>query len=512
MTGCRATRSGRVFLAAGVNLLLALGVSAGAFAGAAADSSLVFDWGALYRSRLSIERSSNAFPWNDEAAISHLNDRLAVLGRLAYRERLGFFLKGACGFRLDGPYQTDGFLLEQGHVSFRMAGGGISVDGRLFLRERVYGTDHRLTETLSDEAPLVRGRGEGLSVDMRAGSHFAVRYIESMMRSGSAGEIVKSAGFPRFDGGGDVVRVLRVAGGARPGWRAGLTLSQVRSLDYGDAVTAGVDAGFRLLGVDLAAELARSQAGSWDDLRGNSLFGLRPGDAKIDRPSSLFSENTMFAAEAGGIALRTDRFGSAGLVPGYRFSGAAFANPQGEIAPGISETYAVAWWKPSKSDATLAIEAADGWRAGEDRSALVAKLRTRFRGGFEFGEGIVCREGERSAAFVSLLDENARSRVLMTVRIDELGDGNDVSCYTEGRINLGSRLAAKGALYLCRSRSSAYSAGFEYRPRERYLLSCVVGSFMPAYEEMMLGWGLEPRAVWKQRYVQVAARIWFGGV
>jgi len=508
MTGRKAARRGARAIAVAGCLVIALCGASRPAAAADADSSIVFDWGALYRSRLSIERASDVFRWNDEASASHINDRLAILGNLAWGDRVSLFAKGATGYRLEGPYRTEGFSLDQGHALFRLLDRAI--EARLFSRERVFRTSHRLMEMLSDDAPLVARRGEGLALDIRAGRHAALRYVESIMRGPD--EIERHGGLPVFHGGGDIVRMLRLEGGGPSRWHTGLILSQARSIAYGDAVMIGADAGLRVRGIDIMAELARSQPGTWEDLREHSLFDLRTERSNSNRPSAFFSPNNVFAAEAGGIAFRSDRLGSAGIIPGYRFQGASFINPQGEIESDVSETYAVAWWRPAKYDALLSVDAADGLRAGEERRMMIGRFRARYRGGFELGEGIICREGARSAGIVSLLDENALSRMRMTVRIDELGGGNDVSCFAEGSINLSSRLTAKSALYLHGSRSSAYAVELEMRPRERFLLRIAFGSFMPAFEEMMLGSAPIVDTVSAERYIQLFARVWFGGI
>ena len=475
---------------------------------APADSSLVWRWSALYRSRLDIGRASEQFPWNDERASSHLNDRLALLGQLTLKERFTVFAKGATGVRLRWQYQEEQFVLEQGHAGFKLLRDRIQ--GRLFVRERVFRADTRLMELLSNDAAFFRSGGEGLTLTMNAGSHLIARYLGSAVRSSD--RIGASDGLPVFRGGTDTFHLLRFEALQRARWHAGVMLSQTRSIAYGDAVTVGTDVGIRVRGVDLLAELARARRGSWEELRASSLLDLNPAALSFDRPSSLFSGSNAFSAEADGLDLRLGDAGSAGIVPGYRYSGNEFVNPQGEVGAGISETYAVLWWKPARRQALLSFDAVEGSRGNEEIRRLTENLRLTYRGGFELRESVVCSVGKRASVIVSLLDDAKHSRVRMTARIDDLGSENELSYITEGAINFGPRVTAKGVLYLHRSRMNYYSVGFEFRPRERFLFQLALGSFTPVYEDIMLTDSFDFEQPLKERSILLCSRIWFGGM
>ena len=86
------------------------------------DTSLVYRWSAVYRSRVDLDRASFAFPWNDDEEYSHLNDRLAILGELDLARDASLFAKGATGFRLGGGHQDEQFILDQAHVGFDLLG------------------------------------------------------------------------------------------------------------------------------------------------------------------------------------------------------------------------------------------------------------------------------------------------------------------------------------------------------------------------------------------------------
>jgi hypothetical protein len=471
------------------------------------DSSLVYRWSAVYRSRIDIDRAPLVFPWNDEEAFSHFNDRLAILGELSFEGGVSVFGKGATGFRLGGDYQEEQFILDQGHVAFNLLGG--SFKGRLFSRERVFRTDQRLLAILSDESGFVAGRGEGLALEMNAGGRLALSYIESIMKD----DFPDHGGLPTFRGHGDVVRMFRLEGFRRPRWHAGLTLLEERSEKYGDRVTVGTDFGLRVRGVDVLAELARTQSGGWEDLREHALFDLKPREARLDRLGAVFSDNDAFAAEIDGLKLGMGNLGDAGLVPGYRFAGKEFTNPEGEIAEGLSESRVLAWWKPTPYDALITIGASDGVCRGRGFSRLIGNARMRLKRGFEIGESILCASGERMSTAVSLIDDNALSRIVMTARIDDLGAGNVLSYLAHGTLNLGSRVSAKSALYLYQSRASLYNVELEFRPREKFLFRAALGSFTPQYEGLMLDHAFEHEIYppSKDRFILFFARIWFGG-
>ena len=474
----------------------------------APDSLARFVWGAVYTPRLEIVRTSAAFPWNDEETVSHLADRLAVFGEARARAGLAVFLKGAAGRRLEGWSRENRFMLDQGHVSFALPGAPI--DGRLFLRERLFRTDHRLMKIVSDDAPFLEGRGEGLALAARIGQSVRIQYLETAERDPA--EVERAGGLPLFRGGCDVFRLLRFEAARRGRFRAGALLSQVRSLSAGDAVMVGVDIEARSGEIALIAELYRSQPGGWDDLGGASLFDLDFGRFDLDEPSRVFSENDAFHLEIEGLTLRGGRFGSAGVVPGYRFAGAAFANPQGEIAPGADEAAVLVWWRPPKSDALLSIDAADGSRAGEAYRRLAGEARLRYRGGFEVSSRVIADEGDRPALVVSLASDIGLSRTLLASRIDDFGDRNDLAFFAQSSIRLTGAVTAGGALYLFGSRTSRYSVGFEFRPRGRFLLTVAGGSFTPGFEAAAMRFGEEPVAPPEDRSLVISGRFALGGL
>ncbi len=476
------------------------------------DSSVVFKWSAHYLSRIDVREWSSSFPWNDLQSRSHVNDRLAVLGEMIHPRGIAVFAKGATGFRLGGEYHDQQFVLDQGHVGFDLLGGAVS--GRLFSRERVYRTDQRLLKLLSDESPGIVDRGEGIALTANAGAHLSLGYIESVLRDHD--DVAIHGGLPSYRGDEDRLRVFRLEGFQRARWHAGLTISEMIDGRYDDRVTVGTDVGFRVKGIDLIAELARTQSGGWNELRNNALFDLDWSAVRLDDFGALFSDNDAFAAEIEGLGVGMGDRGAIGLVPGYRYAGRGFANPEGETARGLREARLLAWWKPASYDALLSVDAADGAWWGQDFSRIVGSARMRYRGGFEMRQSLLCAKGERSSAAVSFVDDNALSRIVMMVRIDDLGGANLMSYLARGTLNLGSRVSAKSALFLYRSRLNRYNVEIEFRPRERFLFQAALGSFVPSEESVRLDGSFDAYALGfypasNDRFVTFFTRIWFGG-
>lgn len=474
------------------------------------DTSLVYRWSAVYRSRIDVDRTSLHFPWNDEEKYSHFNDRLAILGELDYGDHLSLFAKGATGFRLGGDYQEEMFVLDQAHAGFDLLGGAVT--GRLFVRERVYRLDQKLLTIVSDESGLV-DHGEGLALRVNAGAHVSLNYVESIIRDDAA----IRGGLPSFQAGGDNLRVLRLEAFESRHVHAGLTVSDSRVEAYGHRMTVGTDFGVGIRGIDFFAELVRTQSGGWDELREHTLFDLNWGKASPGNFGALFSRDDAFAAEIEGVRFGMGGLGAAGLIPGSRFCGRDFQNlPGGNLPLGFDESYVLAWWKPARYDALVSIDASNGTLYGQDLSRLVASARMRYRGGFELRESVLCRTGQRGSAAVSFLNDNALSRFVMTVRMDDPGAGNILSYLAQGTFNLGSRVSANSAVYLYRSRTSLYNVGLEFRPHERFLFQAAAGSFTPRYEGLTMEhdfdlYAFELAPPLKDRFIQFFTRIWFGG-
>lgn len=500
--GC--PRPGRLTAAA----LLLFCAAAAARASTAPDSLSRLAWGAVYSSTLDIRRESGAFPWNDEEDRSHFADRFAAFAQARPAAGLALFAKGATGVRLEGWDRENRFSLDQAHASF--SSRRARIEARLFLRERVFRSDHRLTAIVSDESPFLEGRGEGLAVSARPASVLRIRYLESYLRDGSESE--RAGGAPIFHGGVDVFRALRAEASAAGRLRAGVFLSQVRSIAAGDAITVGVDLEGRVRGARLIAELARSHRGVWSDLRGSQLFDLDFAGFDADGLSGVFSENDAFSAQLEGLEADGGRLGGIGVVPAFRFVGEAFANPQGETTPGEEEASVLAWWRPPESDALVTVEGADGKSGGAACRRIAAGIRLRFRGGFELEGRGAAAEGARPSFVASFLSDTGLARTLLVSRIDDFGDRNRLALLARSSIRIAGSVTATGALYLFDSRTTRYSAGFEFRPGDRVLLAVAGGSISPGFEAAAMRFGAEPPTPPEERSLVVSGRFSFGGM
>jgi hypothetical protein len=247
-------------------------------------------------------------------------------------------------------------------------------------------------------------------------------------------------------------------------------------------------------------------------LQESSFFDLEPDALGSDGIGAVFSPNDAFSGEIEVPDVPLGRLGTVGIVPGYRFAGSEFLDPQGEVVPGEEESYCVAWWKSAEYDALASIEASDGSGSEGDFRRLIVSARTRYQGGFELRESLLCSTGRRSSALVGVSNDNARSRVSMIARLDDLGAANDLSFGTDGAINVGSRITARSVLYLYRSQTSLYNVEIEFRPRDQFLMMIAFGSFVPSFEGIEIGRAFEPQAPSHERFISLAARIWFGGV
>ena len=200
-------------------------------AAAASDSSAAADtsgslsslrvparWSAIYGNRLYLSKLSDHFPWNDEEAMSHLNDRLAFLLEVPSDRRAKLFLKGSTGHRkVEEEIYNSRVVLEQGHLGYQRS--AIQLDARAFLRERMYWSFNRLLQFVSNDVPLLSGRGEGLSIAAGGKSRYGLRYTWSTLR----GDWIFDdyGGLPVFRGGGDVYHLLNGYVGFLRGWRLG---------------------------------------------------------------------------------------------------------------------------------------------------------------------------------------------------------------------------------------------------------------------------------------------------
>jgi hypothetical protein len=479
--------------------------------GASGDSTLVFRYGVLYESRIDLERSSGLFPWNDPATDSHMSDRLSLMAVVALPRNAEIFIKGATGARApDRLFYRERFALDQGHISYRAESMGL--EGRLFLRERIYRSGFLLLPLVTAERPFTSVRGEGFMLEVERWGIFGLRYIESALRDDP--RIDDYGGLPLFTGGSDIFRHLEAGIRGYRGLRFELAASQIRSFDYGDVVTLASGFGVGLLGLRLDIEMARSIEGNWEDAANSRLFELDFDRIDTGDASALFGEHVAFSGELGGLVYRSRSLGTLHALPGYRYCGRNFINPAGETAYPIVESYITTWWTHPELELFVTLGARDRYETleGCEHRLLEGSARMRLRGGFAARGGILYEADHRPSLIMSLEDENSDYRLALSVRLDDAGREDDFSFLAEGALNMTGSVSVRSTLLLVRSRESFYHLGIEFRPTRKFLLDLGFGSFRPFDEDISFhhdGLIVPPT---KNRMVILSTRVWLGAL
>ncbi len=478
-------------------------------ASAEEDSTSVYRYELLYRSKIELERSSGEFPWNDPEAKAHLSDRFAAMVLIEPYESLRFFFKGATGERWEGsPAYRERFFLEQGHVGLSVS--ALNFDGLLFLRERVFRSTFRLLPLLSNETEFTGSRGDGAVLEYSLERLVRVRYIGSILRDDTGAG--STGGLPRFHGGGDVLHSIEIDLGLMRRFRLGFAADQVRSIPYGDSSVLAAGVGIDVAGVNLTGELARSVDGGWDEFNESRLFDLDLGNLSDGSFSSIFSQNMAFSSELNGLGYRSSELGAVFLVPGYRFSGTEFRNPAGETGSGVIESYITTWWKHPVLDMLVSLEARDTHfsMTSEDQRSIHGSMRMRLKGGFDARGSVIHLVNEDPAIALTLFDENPSYRVSVSARIDSIGGGDRFSFFSSGSFNMTRSVSLRSYLYMYGSTKSLYSVQLEFRPREAFLFTAGFGSFHPYSEEVSFHHECVLPEPQKERMIAVSARVWFG--
>ena len=473
--------------------------SASAAADTPRDSLLVFRYEALYDSRISLERSSGAFPWNDLAAASHLNDRLALMTRVSIGGSMECFLKGAPGARAaERDFFGERFALDQAHISLRHTG----LEGRLFLRERVYRSGFLLLPLVTPDRPFTSARGGGLLLEMERWDMLGLPRFDEY------------GGLPVFSGGADRFRHLEGRIDGLNALSVRMSASQVRSLEFGDVVTLASGLGFSALGLRLDLELARSVEGDWDDVRDGRIVELDLGRLDDGGVSAIFGEHTAVAGELDGLVFTSPRIGTFHFLPGYRYLGEGFVNPTGETARALVESYLTAWWNHPELDLCVTLRA-------RDRYEMQENVDRRLLEGYHVG-GVAPRHVPRvdlvheidhdPSLIISLAEESSSYRLIACARVDGTGGENDFSYLVDGSLNLTGILSVRSTLLLVRSSESFYNLGLEFRPGRRFLMHVGFGSFRPWGEEGSFQYDESIEMPEGGRFVEISTRIWFGGL
>ena len=496
-------------LAALVPMAPAISAPPDSVVSAEGDSVLVFRYGVVYESRFELERSSGSFPWNDPAAESHLSDRLVLMTAASLPGNTAVFIKGATGYRAaDRLYYRERFALDQGHISYRHADVGF--EGRLFLRERIYRSGFLLLPLVTSEGSFTSSRGAGFMLGMERWEILGMRYIESALRDDH--RIDDYGGLPLFSGGSDIFRHLEAGIRNYRGLRLDIAASQVKSIDYGDAITFACGLGARFLGLRFDIEMARSVEGNWGDAADSRLLELDFDRIDTGDASALFGDHMAFSGELDGLVYRSGSLGSLHLLPGYRYCGRGFLNPAGETARPLVESYLTTWWTHPELDLLVEVSARDRYETLErrDRRLLDGSARVRLVGGFTARGGILYEIDHNPSLLLSLRDENSDYRLAASARWDDAGRSNDFSFLVEGGLNMTGSVSVRSALLLVRSADSFYNLGVEFRPSRKFLLDLGVGSFRPFDEEIAFQHDEQIIPPVKNRTVTISARVWLG--
>jgi hypothetical protein len=479
--------------------------------GISGDSTVVLRYGILYESRIDLERSSGSFPWNDPAAESHLSDRLSLMTAVSLPGSTTLFIKGATGARAsDRLFYRERFALDQGHIFYRAE--AIGLEGRLFLRERIYRSGFLLLPLVTSEGSFTSSRGSGLTLGIERLGILHLDYIESTLRDDP--RVDDYGGLPLFSGGSDLFRHLEIGVRDYRGLRLELAASQIRSLDYGDVITLASGFGVGLLGLRLDIEMARSIEGNWEDAAGSRFFELDFDRMETGDASAVFGEHIAFSGELDGLIYRSRSLGTLHILPGYRYCGRNFINPAGEIARPLVESYLAAWWTHPELELLVELSARDRYETLEscNRRLLDGSARMRLKGGFEMRGGILYETDHRPSLLLSLKDENNDYRLAASARWDDAGRQNDFSFLMEGALNMTGSVSVRSALLLVRSVESFYNLGIEFRPARKFLFDLGFGSFRPFDEEISFQHDELIAQPTKNRMITLSTRVWLGAL
>jgi hypothetical protein len=422
--------------------------------------------------------------------------------------KIQLFLKGATGLRGDREdLYSSRFYFEQGHLS---AGWRDYLEGRLFLRERVFHNRGRLMLLVSNDSQLISRGGEGLAAGARASGPVTVRYAGAVFRDPQ--EQKENGGIPPAASYGDYLNLLD-AGIRRPMWHLGITMGRVRSQRIGDSAMFGIDGGFGLGGGSVNLEYARSAEGQWSDLA-DGIDGIDWDAVGWGRFSAGLPADAALSVEWTGFDWDGWGWGTFGITPGYLYVGNDFIDSIGELPEGSVRSYAEIWWRHAKLASLVSLKAADAYdySSGEGGGLLETSVWTRFKGGLETTARAFFTEGRRPALLVTAVDDNSLTRMSATARIDDAGGKGEFSFLAAAGVNIGRRWTLGGTIYLERSTSGYYSVDIGLRGGERYFLSASAGTYIPGSKSADLNYSPAPPVTEGDRIIAIYTRIWLGGI
>jgi hypothetical protein len=475
------------------------------------DSISYYKWSAIYRNNLELYRNSQPFAWNEALENSHLSDEIVLMAKGKNIQPFAIFLKCSTGRKdAESLDYKNMFYLKQGHVGVNLFTEKFYL--KAYLRERIYRSSMTLLPIVSSDSPYLTGNGMGVIAGIDNGGWVDISYTEA--RISEIKPEYYNGGLPDFNNPGGSFRLLN----ANLKWRKighfGLSVSETQSIQTGNGVTFGFSSGLNFSGIRVLTEYSEKINASFLDLNGNSLNGFDLKKFGNDGISEIFPDNSAFSMEVQGVRLKNPAFGSILFIPGYRYYGVNYSNPEGEIGSSLIESYILSQWRHPKLAMAFKVKGGDiySYDSNEGYKYMRNTLRMRLKTGFTLNGGLIVREGKRSSYLLTLEDDNKFSRLISTLRIDDCRGEEKISFLSDGWVNISDLWMLRSSLYLYRSTDSRYSVSLEYRPSRRFLFMASFGSFNPYSSAITLNHDWEPSLPEKNRRICFFTRIWFGGI
>jgi len=490
-------------------LFLLFSAACGADSSSTAEGRIRYS--AVYRNLIRLEKEDYPFSWNDLASDSHLMDILSFSVRSRNTGPADIFIRGKTGWGDFGqPGYSNRFYLDQGHAEVSLFNG--AVQGRAFLRERVFGSQNLLFQMVSSDSPYLDRNGEGFAGKAELTDDFAIRYTTA--RLSSSNPPYSNGGLPWMEGETELFNHLRA--GYYPGGPGHVSACIIETRRLGGAgnVTIGVSAGARFRSLYLITEFAQSAAHPIGDLTAGDFEGIDPHGISWGAFSPALPSNSTLAAELHGIEIKEDEAGEFEFLPGYRYVGSNFDNPHGGIGQGMVESYLLSVWRHSRLAAMIRLRTGDIYYFSGQKRYLYLKGSSRFRlkGGFGLELGVLSREQRDPSLFLTLEDDNEFSGLRASFRMDGISAATRFSFITDGWVNIFEGWNLRSTLYLKESYGSRYSLSLEYRPSERFVFTATAGSFDPDRRQMTFNEDWDPVEIGRNRQISISTRVWLGSI
>ncbi|MCD6378817.1 hypothetical protein J7M07_00035 [bacterium] len=475
------------------------------------DSISYYKWSAIYRNNLELYRNSQSFSWNATLENSHLSDEIVLMAKGMNIKPFAIFLKCSTGRKdAESLDYKNMFYLKQGHVGIDLFREKFYL--KAYLRERIYRSSMVLLPIVSNDSPYLTGNAVGVIAGIDNGRWVDISYTEA--RISEIKPEYYNGGLPDFNDPGGSFRLLN----ANLKWKKighfGLSVSETQSIQIGNGVTFGFSSGLNFYGIRALAEYSEKIDVSFLELNVKSLNGLDLKGFGKDGISDIFPDNSAFSMEVQGVRLKNPVLGSILFIPGYRYYGINYSNPEGEIGSSLVESYILSQWRHPHLAMAFKVKAGDiySYDSNEGYKYIRNTLRMRLKTGFTLDGGLIVREGVRSSYLVTMEDDNQFSRLISTFRVDDCRGEEKISFLSDGWINISDLWMLRSSLYLYRSTDSRYSVSLEYRPSRRFLFMVSFGSFNPYSSAIALNQDWEPILSEKNRRICFFTRIWFGGI